>query len=1326
MKTQMKRLKQLVVWLLLLSMLSTSSTMMVYATDNEKSVIAEEKVSEVIGQQNDNSEIGENSNTDVEDSVSEKKKAFEYVYVDEQAINIPEEQNIVVAFADTDIKIETAILYGSIAESEETFEISSSNIVDNTILFTKNYTEEEETGTYRINSIAYRIQGMEQTVKVSFEDQNITAQYIVTSEPEKEMVTKESSDVPEISVYSVDENGSTVQQSGDTESIEDSVESVLSTVDDTAEEESLEISKTRTARTGDKVIVICAGHDANHPGASGSGLREEQLTFKVAQYCKAELEKYSGVKVYMDRSSVSCAYPGQSSGYCLNQRVIDAAAKGATTFVDIHFNKANGAAYGAEIYVPNNSYSSAIHQDGENLGNNILAQLSALGLYNRGTKVKDCTTNDRDKNGILEDYFTTNNLSKAYGMTGIIVEHAFLDNANDAAKLKNESFLQQLGVADATGIANAYGLTKGAKIEILNKDDFAGTAQIKIAGAGSGARAAIWSSVDGQDDLKWIDINNSQTINFNIKDYKNSTGTYNVHLYGANGSFTAITFKVSTDTTSKLTITNVNEQDKTFHLTLKFNDMPDEITSIQFPTWCAEGQSDIKWYQGKQTSKGVWEADVPIIEHKLSGRYNVHIYATMNESLKFIGSDTFNVSEPNFTGEIQNYNKEKGTFEVTIKDISAVSGVDSVVVPVWSVPGQSNIVWYPAEKQSDGTYKVKVKIANHGYLAGKYKVHAYLTANNGITKAISVGQQEMSSPDMKITAENTDAKETQYILKIANANVVGNVKNVQFAVWSSENGQDDLIWYQGKEKSTGYWTATADIRKHKTAGTYNVHVYTTMKDGSMKFVGSTTFNVSEPNFTGEIQNYNKEKGTFEVIIKDISAVSGVDSVVVPVWSVPGQSNIVWYPAEKQSDGTYKVKVKIANHGYLAGKYKVHAYLTANNGITKAINVGQQEMIRPGIKISAENIDEKEMQYNLKAINTNIAGNVKHIQFATWSSKNGQDDLVWYQGKEISTGYWTATADIRKHKTAGVYNVHVYATMADGNMEFLGATTFSVTEPNLSADIMVENYEENTGAFTVKIAINSNVALESVQVPIWCEANQGDIKWYLATLDENGKYEVRVEPVNHKYNVGLYKIHVYATTANNIWQFVGSSSQMVVAPAHYTIMGDTTVTLKQMVDYYKASGYTYPTNVLSKGGAATLEEFCQIYLEEAKTEGVRAEVAFAQAMKETKWLQYGGMVKVEQFNYAGIAALDGNSIGQCASFPDVRTGIRAQIQHLKAYGSKEDLVNKQIDPRFNLVARGIAPYVEWLGIKENPAGVGWATEKNYGVSIVSYIKLLKAM
>ena len=179
-----------------------------------------------------------------------------------------------------------------------------------------------------------------------------------------------------------------------------------------------------------------------------------------------------------------------------------------------------------------------------------------------------------------------------------------------------------------------------------------------------------------------------------------------------------------------------------------------------------------------------------------------------------------------------------------------------------------------------------------------------------------------------------------------------------------------------------------------------------------------------------------------------------------------------------------------------------------------------------------------------------------------------------------------------------------------------------------------------------------------------------------------------------------------------------------------IMGSTQTSVDQMVRYYNANTSGYDTfkskydgkydGCLAKGGASTINQFAQIVYEEAIAEGVKPEVVFTQCMKETAFLKYGGEVNPNQYNFAGIGAT-GSVHG--ASFENVRMGIRAQVQHLKAYGSLDKLINQCVDPRFNLVSRGSAKYVEWLGKKENPTGSGWATSKNYGHDIVNMINVL---
>lgn len=165
-----------------------------------------------------------------------------------------------------------------------------------------------------------------------------------------------------------------------------------------------------------------------------------------------------------------------------------------------------------------------------------------------------------------------------------------------------------------------------------------------------------------------------------------------------------------------------------------------------------------------------------------------------------------------------------------------------------------------------------------------------------------------------------------------------------------------------------------------------------------------------------------------------------------------------------------------------------------------------------------------------------------------------------------------------------------------------------------------------------------------------------------------------------------------------------------------LSSDKNTVVNKMVRMFQKSGRSYPADKLNAGGAGSIEAFCQIVYDEAVKEGVKPEIVFGQAMKETGYLQFGGAVKIEQFNFAGLGATGGSVAG--AKFNNVAEGIRAQVQHLKAYASKDSLTQETIDQRFNLVTRGSAPYVEWLGQKENPNGFGWATAWNYGISLMN--------
>ena len=1315
----MKKVQKVLALLLVFMMVFTTAGMNVAAAGEMDSVAGEADIQSQEQQQTLDETDTQQEATQQETTQQTSEGILEYVYVDESVVNMPQTQNIAVGFSDENLVLESAVLHYSSVVTGEQFEMPASAIVNNTVLFTQDYPEGSAEDVYQLDSLTYQSSGVSSTVNLL--DEEIDAGYTVTVQPEEENSSEEA--VPDVAVYSLSEDGNVIEASADTENIEETVAGVLGEADP--------VSPLAREARANKTVVICAGHDATHTGAGGNGLREEELTFKVAQYCKQALEQYQGVTVYMDRDSISCKYPGQSTSYCLNQRIKDAAALGAAVFVDIHFNTGGGT--GAEVYYPNKSYNEGIHQEGQNLANKILSELSALGLTNRGAKIKDGTTGETDSNGNKDDYFTTNYLSKQYGMTGVIVEHAFLDSASDAAKLKDENFLKKLGEADAAGIAATYGFSKGnngneqATVQIKNKNDFNGTAQIEVSGSGNGYKVAVWSEENGQDDLVWYSLpGTARVINFDIQNHKKSTGKYNVHVYNWNttSNLCQAEFRVSGNTTSTLKVSSVDNRSDLYRVQLKFADMPDDVDVVQFPVWNKADQSDIRWITAQQKSNGVWEADVSIPDQQVGAVYQVHANLTSG-TLVFLGKTTFKVIGPSADVEIQNYNANQGTFDVIVKNVEVPAGVESVRVPVWSEPDQGDLIWYFADRQSDGTYKVHVDIANHHNNRSTYNVHVYVMDNNGVQTFVAMTSQQVSETKDELTAEDKSGKETTYQLTLKN-HKAAKATSVNFAVWSERNDQDDLVWYEGKKTSSNTWSAEASIKNHKTAGKYLVHVYGIV-NGKQIFLDQTTFEVSEAQATLEVGTYDVEKKSFEVTVKGISCKSGIKEVLVPVWSKANQSDLVWHETKKQSDGSYKVTIKVPSDIKNA-KYNVHAYVTGKNGVQSCVGVTTKEVTNEQIVVSAKDTSKKESTYQVKLENQGKYDRIDDVNFAVWSVANDQDDLIWYSGNKESANVWTADVSISSHKTAGTYNVHVYGVV-NGQQINLGQTTFEVSSPKGKTE--VRNYNSVKGSFDVIVKnISSKSGVQSVQVPVWSQPDQSDLIWYSAKKQSDGTYKVTVELSKHQNHKGTYNIHTYITTETGIMTFTDGITYNVVSDSSdqdeeklTTIMGETATTVEQMMRYYESSGNQYPSEALGKGGAPTLRDFCQMYYEEAVAEGVKAEVAFAQAMKESAWLKFGGIVKIEQFNFAGLGALDGNAQGQAASFSDVRTGIRAQIQHLKAYGSAEDLKSACVDPRFKYVTRNSAKYVEWLGIKENPAGVGWASDKNYGYAIVDMVKVL---
>lgn len=243
---------------------------------------------------------------------------------------------------------------------------------------------------------------------------------------------------------------------------------------------------TGKSKKSDLIVVLDAGHGGRDSGAVGNGLLEKNLNLKIAKYCKAELEKYQGVKVYMTRSNDTFVE--------LEQRVAIAVRYKADVFVSLHINSASPSAFGVEVFYPNSNYRPSLGEKGRMLASEIQKNLTKNGLHNRGIKTMNSLTGSKYPDGSLADYYAVIRGSKQSGIPGIIVEHAFISNESDASRfLNSDTKLKKLGVADAKGIASCYGLKKsGEETETLQPTELT-----RLTGKSSNIVSLKWNKIKG-------------------------------------------------------------------------------------------------------------------------------------------------------------------------------------------------------------------------------------------------------------------------------------------------------------------------------------------------------------------------------------------------------------------------------------------------------------------------------------------------------------------------------------------------------------------------------------------------------------------------------------------------------------------------------------------------------------------------------------------------------------------------------------------------------------------------------------------------------------
>ena len=542
-----------------------------------------------------------------------------------------------------------------------------------------------------------------------------------------------------------------------------------------------------------------------------------------------------------------------------------------------------------------------------------------------------------------------------------------------------------------------------------------------------------------------------------------------------------------------------------------------------------------------------------------------------DQSVDYTGRFTANASveadptQGDLSGTISivNNNPTLGSFDVVISNVKAPNGVQTVSVPIWSeINGQDDIIWYTANRQNNGTYTVNVKASAHKNSTGLYNVHLYyvqkdgqLTGVGGTTTQVFIGKK----PEISVFANLSISKnENNGTFTIIAKNLKGleGYKEVKIPFWSHANGMSDIKWYTPTRQADGSYTVTVKASDHENAnGRYEAQVFYIDARGQKRFVQKAFVERNDPSKpTGVISiTNNKDSGTFDVVISDVYSPKGVRTVQVPIWSeVDGQDDIRWYEAVRQTNGSYKVTVQVANHKYSTGIYNVHLYYIQNDG--SQIGVGGTQtnvtLSEPKADLAITGLNNATGSYDVVISNLIAPRGFKEVLVPTWSEKNGQDDIIWYKATMQANGDYKVTVRSSNHKgDSGLYNSHVYLVDNDGKYIGLGGKQVTLDITKTQGTLTIANNDKNRGTFDVLITNLTNPSgISGVLIPVWSEQNgQDDLVWHNATKQDDGSYKVTISASQHKWNSGKYIVHGYMVDASGKNIGFGATSADVVAP-----------------------------------------------------------------------------------------------------------------------------------------------------------------------------------
>ena len=482
---------------------------------------------------------------------------------------------------------------------------------------------------------------------------------------------------------------------------------------------------------------------------------------------------------------------------------------------------------------------------------------------------------------------------------------------------------------------------------------------------------------------------------------------------------------------------------------------PQGVASVSVPVWSDDkGQDDLVWYHATLQQDGRYRVTVKASDHKnATGKYHVHLYYTqLNGEQIGVTATTTEVSigktankeKPSGRVTIENNNPTTGTFDAVIRDVVSPNGLKEVLVPTWSeVNGQDDLVWHKAVKQADGSYRATIKSSEHKNSQGKYQVHVHYIDGSGQRRYVTetVTEVHQSRPSGVLSIENQNQISGTFDAVVRNVIAPNGLKEVLVPTWSEVNGQDDLIWHKAVKQADGSYRATIKSSEHKNSqGKYQVHVHYVDGSGQRRYVTetSTQLKLSQPTGKVNIQNNNKETGTFDVVVTDVFSPKGVQSVQVPVWSDQGgQDDLIWYNATRQSDGSYKASIKAENHKNSTGTYHVHLYYIQNDGSRIGVHSTTTQVeyhnLTHKTKAYIKDVNSQTGTFTVAVDQSAQGKRIKNIRAAVWSQAH-QENLSWYTQTPAGGHTEIGIAAVNHGNKQGDYTTHVYVDYTDGSVE----------------------------------------------------------------------------------------------------------------------------------------------------------------------------------------------------------------------------------------------------------------------------------------------------